>query len=73
VRSPGQKSYNDAMTFLKTKEGGKSIVDIYVEKQLAWGKARSAWDAAKIEAQSKFGFPAFLPPLRGTEDHETLT
>jgi hypothetical protein len=41
VRSPGQKGYDDAMAFLKTKEGGKSIVDVYVAKQLAWGKARS--------------------------------
>ena len=61
VRSPGQKGYDDAMAFLKAKEGGKTIVDIYVEKQLAWGKARSEWDNAKNEAQGKHGSPEFSP------------
>ncbi|KAF2019517.1 hypothetical protein BU24DRAFT_386453 [Aaosphaeria arxii CBS 175.79] len=65
VRSPGQKGYDDAMAFLKTKEGGKSIVDIYVQKQLTWGKARAEWDTAKIEAQSKA--EKLFPPSSGPD------
>ena len=40
------------MAFLKTPIGdGRTIVDLYREKQKAWGQAKSDWDKAKIEAQ----------------------
>jgi len=51
IRSPGTDSHNHAMEFLRRKDdGGRTLMDIYCEKQKAWGKARSAWDDAKIRA-----------------------
>ncbi|KAK3632228.1 hypothetical protein LTR56_016469 [Elasticomyces elasticus] len=53
IRSPGDKSYDDAMAYLTTRDpaSGKTPVDMYVEKQTAWAAAQDAWDSAKIKAR----------------------
>jgi hypothetical protein len=55
VRSSGSTSFKNAMAFLHGTVQGttKTVVDIYCEKQRAWGAARAAWDKAKIDAESK--------------------
>lgn len=54
IRSPGDKNYDEAWKFLSTKPpGGYSIVEIYRNKQKAWGEERSAWDQARIQAERK--------------------
>ena len=46
--------YDDAMDFLTRKnEEKKTAVDTYRDKEIAWGKARSAWDEAKIKAERR--------------------
>jgi hypothetical protein len=54
IRSPGDKSYDDAMAYLTTKDTttGKTPVEVYIEKQTAWAQAQDAWDAANIQAKS---------------------
>lgn len=46
------------MKYLTTKDPdtGLTPVDVYIEKQKAWGFAQSEWNAAKINAQSKLMF-----------------
>ncbi|KAI9866194.1 MAG: hypothetical protein M1813_001755 [Trichoglossum hirsutum] len=53
IRSPGDKSYDGAMTYLTTKDpaSGKTPVEVYIEKQTAWATAQDAWDSAKIKAR----------------------
>lgn len=53
IRSPGEESYEKAMTYLTTvdPETKKTPIDIYVEKQKAWANAQTAWDTAKIDAK----------------------
>jgi hypothetical protein len=53
IRSPGDKSYDDAMAYLTTKDPatGKTPVEVYIEKQTAWAAAQDAWDSAKIKAR----------------------
>ena len=54
IRSPGDKNYDEAWKFLSTKApGGYSIVEIYRDKQIAWGEERARWDRARIEAERK--------------------
>ena len=72
IRSPGDKGYDDAWKFLSAKgPDGYSIVEIYREKQIAWGWERSKWDEAKIQAESEI-LRGFLPTLLigSTEDAE---
>ncbi|KAE8150822.1 hypothetical protein BDV25DRAFT_139418 [Aspergillus avenaceus] len=58
MRSPGDKSYDDAMKFLTTPlPNGFTPVDLYVEKQDAWRKAQDEWDTAILEAKTKAQFP----------------
>lgn len=53
IRSPGDKSYDDAMHALITPDPatGKTPVQVYIEKQTAWAAAQDAWDSAKIKAR----------------------
>ncbi|KAI9782386.1 MAG: hypothetical protein M1839_005259 [Geoglossum umbratile] len=53
IRSPGDKSYDDAMAYLTTKDptSGKTPVEVYIAKQTAWAAAQDAWDSAKIQAR----------------------
>lgn len=55
IRSPGEKSYDDAMKYLTTVDpaSGLTPVDTYVEKQKLWANAQDEWDTAKLDAQSK--------------------
>lgn len=61
IRSPGVKSYDDAMVYLTKVDDttGQTPVDIYVEKQAAWADAQDAWDKAKIKAQREPVLPAY--------------
>ena len=55
IRSPGEKTYDDAMKYLTTidPKTGLTPVDTYVEKQKLWANAQEEWDAAKVEAKSR--------------------
>ena len=51
IRSPGHANYDHALEFLTTTAPGhsKTVVDVYRDKQIAWSKERSAWDAAMVK------------------------
>ncbi|KAK3361626.1 hypothetical protein B0T24DRAFT_684657 [Lasiosphaeria ovina] len=53
IRSPGDKSYDDAMKYLTKPDTktGKTPVEVYIEKQIAWATAQDAWDEAKAKAR----------------------
>ena len=72
IRSPGDKAYDEAWKFLSTKNSdGYSIVEIYRDKQVAWGWERSKWDEARTQAESEINL-SFKPTLliRSTENAE---
>ncbi|KAI8955363.1 hypothetical protein F4801DRAFT_574538 [Xylaria longipes] len=62
IRSPGEQSYDAAMTYLTTPldTTGQTPVEIYIDKQAAWAEAQEDWDKAKIKAQrdAKSKYPA---------------
>jgi len=55
IRSPGDATYDAAMSYLTTKDKstGLTPVDLYVRKQKAWADSQSTWDQAKIDAQGR--------------------
>ncbi|KAL9111844.1 MAG: hypothetical protein Q9227_003694 [Pyrenula ochraceoflavens] len=54
IRSPGNDNYNNAMNFLLEKDPeGRNVVEVYRDKQKAWGQARSDWDTARINAEEE--------------------
>ena len=44
---------HDAKNMLETNGVSGTVVDRYVEKQLAWSEARGRWDAVRSEALGK--------------------
>jgi hypothetical protein len=41
-----------------------TVVDLYVQKQLAWSEARGKWDAVRVEAQGELSFVEGMRPSR---------
>ncbi|KAI1192407.1 hypothetical protein F5X97DRAFT_317457 [Nemania serpens] len=72
VRSPGEKGYDAAMTYLTTplEPTGETPVETYIEKQSLWAEAQDAWDKAKIKAQqdAKALYPSDVVKQRQSYD-----
>ena len=72
IRSPGEPSYDLAMTYLTTIDPvtDQTPVEVYQEKQAAWADAQEEWDQAKLAAQKRAQSKYPKDPVKQRQDYD---